>query len=187
MIRTRHVGRGGFTPVDGLFGALGFVAGLGAAIYGYTLFPSLALAIFVFAAVAYLVGRAVPDVITEERKVQRAAYFVLLPAVGAAVVYASYLLWEGMWLAVILGFVAGSIAQALLGRALFPKVRKEEQAEELDWTGIRPEEWGEPGPEDLGYRWWRRVHAHGPQGTQSWRRFHGDEAGRGEKSTRRVR
>jgi hypothetical protein len=187
MIRTRHVGRGSVTPVDAVFGGLGFVAGLGAAIYGYTLFPSLALAIFVFAAVSYLVGRAVPDVITDERKVQRAAYFALLPAVGAAVVYAGYLLWEGMWLAVILGFVAGGIAQALLGRALFPKVRKEE-AKELDRAGIRPEGWGEPGPEDLGYRWWRRVHAHGPQGSQSWQRFHGDEAVRGEKqSTRRVR
>ena len=188
MIRTRHIGRGSFTPVDAVFGALGFVAGLGAAIYGYTLIPSLALAIFIFAAVSYLVGRALPDVITEERKAQRAAYFALLPAVGAVVVYASYLLWEGIWLAVILGFVAGGVAQALFGLALLPKVRKEERAEELDRAGIRPEEWGEPGPDDLGWRWWRRVHAHGPQGTQSWRRFHGDEAVRGEKqSARRLR
>ena len=167
---------------------LGFVAGLGAAVYGYALFPSLALAIFVFAAVSYLVGRALPDVITEDRRLQRVAYLALLLAVGSVVVYASYLLWEGMWLAVILGFVAGGIAQAVVGRTLFPQVRKEEEAEELDRAGIRAEEWGEPGPEDLGWRWWRRVHAHGPQGTQSWERFHGDEAAGGEKqSARRVR
>lgn len=175
MIRTRHGGRRNFTPVDAVFGALGFIAGLGAAIYSYTLLSSLALAIFVFAVVSYLAGRALPDVISEDRKVQRAAYFALLPTVGTAALYASYLLWEGMWLAVIFGFVAGGIAQALLGRALFPQVRKEEVAEERERAGIRPEEWGEPGPndfvyrgngwylgpDDLGYRWyrwWRRRH-----------------------------
>jgi fatty acid desaturase len=126
--------------VAAVFGALGFVFGLGAAIYGYSLLPSLALTVFVFAAVFYLVGRALPDVITEERKAQRAAYFTLLPAVGAVEVYAGYLLWGGMWLAVILGFVAGGVAQVLLGRALFPRVREEEEAEELERAGMRPEE-----------------------------------------------
>ncbi len=33
-------------PLDALFGGVGFVAGLAAAIYGYTLFFSLALALF---------------------------------------------------------------------------------------------------------------------------------------------
>jgi hypothetical protein len=175
MTRTRHGGRGGFTPVDAVFGVLGFIVGLGAVLYGYTLIPSLALAIFVFVVVSHLVGRALPDVITEDRKVQRAAYFALLPTVGTAALYASYLLWDGMWLAVILGFVAGGIAQTLLGRTLFPQVRKEEGAEERDRAGIRPEEWREPGPNDLvyrgngwylgpddlgyrWYRWWRRRH-----------------------------
>ena len=160
MIGTRNDGRGGFTPVDAVFGGLGFIAGLGAAIYGYTLFPSLALALFVFAMVSYLVGRALPDVITEARKVQRIAYFALLPAVGTAALYASYLLWQSMWLAVILGFVSGGIAQALLGWALFPKVRKEEAEEDLDRAGIRPED---------------RFHIHGGPGSQSYKRFHGDK------------
>jgi hypothetical protein len=191
MIRTRHVGKGSFTTVDAVFGVLGFVAGLGAAIYGYALFPSLALAIFVFAAVSYLVGRGLPDVITEDLKAQRAAYFALLPAVGAVVVYASYLLWEGMWLAVILGFVAGGAAQALLGRTLFPMVRKEEQAEELDRAGIRPEEWGEPGPDDLAYRgerWYLGPHDIGYRWYSRWRRHHAevDHNGGAERSTRRV-
>jgi hypothetical protein len=103
----------------------------------------------------------------------------LLPLCGTTALYASYLLWESMWLAVILGFVGGGIVQALLGWALFPKVREEEAAEDLDRAGIRPEEWGEPGPEDLGWR--VRIHAHGGEGSPSWDRFHGDDAVRGEK------
>jgi hypothetical protein len=65
MIGTRYGGRGGFTLLDAIFGGLGFIAGLSAAIYGYTLLPSLALALFVFAMVSYLVGRALPDLITK--------------------------------------------------------------------------------------------------------------------------
>ena len=152
MIGTRNSGRGSFTPVDTVFGGLGFIAGLGAAVYGYTLFPSLALAIFVFAMVSYLVGRALPDVIIEPRKAQRVVYFALLPAVGTATLYASYLLWEGMWIAMFSGFVGGGVAQVLVGRVLSPKGRKEEAGEDLDRAGIRPEEWGEPGPDDFGYR-----------------------------------
>ena len=179
MIGTRYGGRGGFTPLDAIFGGVGFIAGLAAAIYGYTLLPSLALALFVFAMVSYLVGRALPDLIAETRKVQRAVYFTLLPLFGTVTLYASYLLWESMWLAAILGFVGGGLVQTLLGWALFPKVRKEEAAEDLDRAGIRPEEWGESSPDDLGWR--GRIHAHGSEGSPSWERFHSDEADCGEK------
>ena len=139
-------------------GSVGFIAGLGAAIYVYTLSPSLALVLFVFAMSSYLVVRALPVTISEARKVQRMAYFALLPAAGTVALYAIYLLWESMGLAVISGFVGGGIAQALLGRALFPKVRKEEADEDLDQSGIRPEKWGELGPDELGYRWCQHRH-----------------------------
>jgi hypothetical protein len=175
MVGTRNDSGRSIEPLDVLFGGVGFVAGLAAAIYGYTLFFSLALALFFFAMVSYVVGRALPDVITEPHRVRRIAYFALLPMIGTIVLYASYLLWESMWLAVILGFVGGGIVQALVGWALLPQIRKEEAEEELDRAGIRPEEWGEPGPYDLGWRWRTRLHAHGGEGSRSWKRFHGDK------------
>ena len=72
------------TPVHSVLGEIAPAVGLAAAVYGYTLFASLALAIVVFATVYYVVGRAAPDVITEAHKVQRTLYFALLPVIGTA-------------------------------------------------------------------------------------------------------
>ena len=101
--------------MDAIFGGLGFIAGLAAAVYGYALLPSLALAIFALAAVSYPVGSALPDAIADERRVR--------PTPPSAHGRRRGRLGE-------LPLVAGGVTRALLGRALFPRARGGEETTE---------------------------------------------------------
>ena len=140
----------GWLPMS-LHAALGLAgSALGLVAAGFTLdrVPHWELPVFVFAMVYYVVGRALPDLVTEPHKMQRAFYFGLLPAVGSLTLYAAFQAWGHMWLAVLLGFAVGCTAQALLGRTVVPAVSAEEQAADAkEW--LHTETWGDAGPHDL--------------------------------------
>ena len=105
---------------------LGFAAGFAAAIYSHSLYPDGWLAFFVFAMVVYTFGWGLAQVFTHPSPVRRALYFALEPLLSASVLYASFQLGAPMWLAVILGFVAGGMLHTVLSWALVPLVAAEE-------------------------------------------------------------
>lgn len=105
---------------------LGFAAGIAAAIYSHSLYPDGWLAFFVFAMVVYTFGWGLAQVLTHPKHVQRALYFALEPILSAGVLYASFQLGAPMWLAVILGFVAGGMLHTVFTWVLVPRVAAEE-------------------------------------------------------------
>lgn len=122
--------RGSKRTLQAVFGLLGIVAGVLAAIAAYLwIDSSYALAVYAFLLVAFLVGRGIADVITDPHKARRALYFLLQPAIATAIVYGAYGLWGRWWLAVLLGFVGGAIVAGALGPVLFPRIHQEEQAD----------------------------------------------------------
>ncbi len=112
--------------IRSVFGLLAWIGGIGAAIYAFRWMSSYALAIFVFLMVLHIVGRGIPDVITDPQKIQRVLFFALYPAMCTAVVYYTYRWWGRMWLAVILGVVLGAVLSGVAGAVLFPRVAQEE-------------------------------------------------------------
>jgi hypothetical protein len=113
---------------EAVFGVLGILAGIAAAVAAYYwIADSFALAIFAFLLAAQLVGRGLGDVISDPRKVRRTLYFLLGPALSTAILYGVYLLWERWWLAAVVGFVGGVILSRLLALFLFPQIDREEQ------------------------------------------------------------
>lgn len=113
--------------IRAVFNLLAWIGAIAAAFYAYRWISSYALAIFVFLMVMHIVGRGIPDVITDPNKIQRVLFFALYPAICAALVYFTYQWWGRMWLAVILGLVLGAIFNGLAGAVLFPRVYREEQ------------------------------------------------------------
>jgi hypothetical protein len=112
--------------IRAVFSLLAWIGAIAGAIYAYRWMSSYALAIFVFLMVVHVVGRGIPDVITDPNKIQRVLFFALYPAICTAVVYYAYQWWGRMWLAVILGLVLGAILSAIAGTVLFPRVAQEE-------------------------------------------------------------
>jgi hypothetical protein len=110
-----------------VFGLLGFAGGVAAAIYAYTVADSIWLSIFVFGAVAYVVGRALCDVITDDHKLLRILYFSVLPVASIAILYVTYEAWEKWWLAVVLGIVGGQLLSAVIWKTFFPRIHGEEE------------------------------------------------------------
>lgn len=109
-----------------LFGFLALVAAVGGAIYAYTLEGSVWLSLFVAVFAVHLVGRAGADLVTDPDKLQRALYFLLLPALATAVLATTHALWETWWLSTLLGLVGGIVLNAILAPRLFPRVHREE-------------------------------------------------------------
>jgi hypothetical protein len=134
------------TPVHFVLGVMGFVVGIVAAIYSYKLLPSAWLALFVFAQAVYLVGRGLPDVIIKSLRLQRAIYYLLLPVFCSAILYIMYQPWGVMWVAVIVGLVAGSVLHWVVARLFLPDVaRKEHPPEKIN---LHEERWREPARYD---------------------------------------
>ncbi len=106
---------------------LGVAAGIAAAIYTHGRDPDGWLTFFVFAMVTYTFGWGLAQVITRLYRVQRALYFALEPVLSTSVLYAALRFGTPMWLAVILGFVAGGMLHTVLGWALLPQVTAEEE------------------------------------------------------------
>jgi hypothetical protein len=107
---------------------LGLALGIVAWVYASQQWSSQFLGFFAFAQIAYLVGHGAPEVITRPKRLHRALYFALLPALCVLVLYWVYTSWGMvMWLAVLLGFVAGGLAHTLVALVLLPDIVAEEE------------------------------------------------------------
>jgi hypothetical protein len=127
---------------------VGFVAGIVCAIAAYDREPSFLLAVFVFFTASFLIGRALPDVLTKPHPFRRALYLLLLPALCAGVLTGTYLLVHRMWLAVLVGVIVGRALHRLLGGLLFARI----VAERPGWTRFGP-----PARDDAVPGRWRRL------------------------------
>ena len=117
---------GGSKAVQALFGLLGIIAAIAAGIYTYGQEESVWLAIWVAGAALYIVGRALPFVITADKRVRRTLYFLLFPALAGAILYFAHEAWDKWWLAAVVSWVGGFILNALLAPRLFPGIHAEE-------------------------------------------------------------
>lgn len=109
-----------------VFGWIGAASAVAAGLYTQSRWGSIWLAIFVGLLTMQIVARAIPDVVTDDRKFRRAVYFLLGPAVASGFFYASYQLWETWWLASVVGLLGGWIVGGLLQVLLFPGIHREE-------------------------------------------------------------
>jgi hypothetical protein len=113
------------------FGLLSVLAAIGGALYAYRVEDSIWLSLFVAVLALQLVGRAVPDVLTDPQKVRRALYFLLLPALATGALAGVYELWERWWLSVLAGLLGGLVLNAILAPRLFPRIHREETLDSL--------------------------------------------------------
>jgi len=123
-------GRQGLAAQAG-FGLLAFAGAIGGGIYAYTLESSIWLSLFVALLALHIVGRGIPDVITDPDKLLRALYFLLGPALATGVLYATYELWEQWWISALLGIVGGVVLNAILAPRLFPRIHGEETLDSI--------------------------------------------------------
>ena len=121
--------------VRGLFGLLALAAALAGGWYALEQTSSWALAAFVFLIVSNVIGRGIPDVITDPDKGRRIAFFGLPPALGVCALVGAYWLWETWWLAVTIGFLAYFVGFAVASVAL-PRIAAEEHADDLSRMGF---------------------------------------------------
>jgi hypothetical protein len=111
------------------FTLAGLMAGVGAALLAWRQWDSIPLAIFAFFVANAYVGRGLGDVVTDQAKGRRLAYFTLQPLCQIGVLYGTYLLWEIWWLAAVLGFFVGLVLWSVLATVLFPSIHGEEVAD----------------------------------------------------------
>jgi hypothetical protein len=104
-----------------------FGLGIAAAVLATQEISSFWLGLYAFVLTMHVVGRGLGQVITKPHRFQRAVYFALMPAASIPVVWATYGAWGHMWIAVLLGFVSGAVAERTLGRLLVPRIRAEEE------------------------------------------------------------
>ena len=124
--------------VRGVFGLLAIAAVITAAIYSYGQEESIWLSIFVAGAAGFIVGRVVPDVITDSKKVRRTLYFLLFPAIAVAILYLTYQAWETWWLAVMVSWVGAFILNGILAPLLFPGIHREETEDTVErWRELK--------------------------------------------------
>jgi hypothetical protein len=121
--------------VRGIFGLIALVASIAGAWYAYDVTSSWALAVFVLLIGANVVGRGIPDLITDPEKGKRLGFFGIPPVLAVVALAGSYWLWTTWWLAVTIGFVFFFVGQFLV-TMLFPKVAKEEAADNAAQLGI---------------------------------------------------
>lgn len=122
-----------------VFGALALATAVVAGIMTYNRTDSAWPAVFAALIALQIVSRAIPDVITDSKKVRRALYFGLGPGLGTAVFYFSYQTWETYWLSFVLGLFGGAILVGILGPLLFPAIHREEKADSARRWGINKE------------------------------------------------
>ena len=116
--------------LQALFGLLGLAAGVVGAIMIYGRTSSWAAVIFVFVLATYLIGRGIPDVITEGHRIRRALYFLVTPAVATGVLYLSLRWWDRWWLAVLLALTVGATLGAIISFILFARIAQEEMMDD---------------------------------------------------------
>lgn len=112
-----------------LFGVLGISAAIVVGIWMYDRTDSAWPAVFAALIALQIVARAVPDLITDSKRIRRALYFALGPVVVSLIYYYSYQVWETHWLSFVLALFGGGILVAILGPLLFPAIHREEKAD----------------------------------------------------------
>jgi hypothetical protein len=112
--------------LQGLFAMVALLAGGAAGFLAYRWSSSWALVIFAFLMTTYFVARAIPDLITDEQRVRRLAFFLAMPAVATGVLALTHVWWDRWWLSVLLALTAGLVLGALLANVLFPRIAREE-------------------------------------------------------------
>jgi uncharacterized membrane protein YfcA len=110
-----------------VFGLVAWIGGVAAGVYIYNRVSSWILGVFTFFMLVHIVGRGIPDVITDPHKIQRALFFTLLPVASTGVLYFTYRWWDRMWLSVLLGLIVGGTLNTVVGALLFPRIFQEEQ------------------------------------------------------------
>lgn len=115
--------------IHAVFNLIGMLAAAGAAYLAWDLSGSIALAIFVFFATNYFVGRGVGDLVTDDRKVKRFFFFALPVVIDSALIYLTYQWWDKMWLSVLIGVFVGAAVWAPTALIGFPDIQNEEQAD----------------------------------------------------------
>jgi len=118
--------------IRAVFSIIGFIAAIGAGIYSYTRIGSWALAIFTYLLVQFIVGRAVPDLITDPNKIKRFIFFALHPAMAVGLLYITYLWWEMWWLSALIGYLVGIFLARLIGGIIMPRVAVEEARDDQE-------------------------------------------------------
>jgi hypothetical protein len=113
--------------VHAVFSLIGLLAGAGAAFVAWEMSETISLPIFAFFAVNYLVGRGVGDLVTDDKKIKRFAFFFLPVVIDSVLLYLTYQWWGLMWLAVIVGFVLGAAVWAPVAVLAFADINEEEQ------------------------------------------------------------
>jgi hypothetical protein len=121
--------------VRGIFGLIALVASIAGAWYAYEVTSSWALVIFVFVVGSYVVGRGIPDLITDPEKGKRLGFFGIPPVLAVAALAGSYWLWTTWWLAVTIGFVFFFIG-VVIGTMAFPKIAEEEAEDNASQIGV---------------------------------------------------
>jgi peptidoglycan/LPS O-acetylase OafA/YrhL len=119
-----------------VFGLLGIVAAIAAGFWMYDRADSAWPAVFVALIVLQIVARAIPDLITDSKRIRRALYFALGPVVAGALFYFTYQWWDTYWLSFVLGVLGGGILVAIMAPLLFPGIHKEEKADSASRWGV---------------------------------------------------
>lgn len=110
---------------------LGVLLGMGLGILTYVLTDSWPLAIFVYLCGYFVLGRALPSLITDPHKVKRLIFFALYPILATGILFLTYWLWEIWWLSALLGFLGGWIIAPIIAAITMPEILEEENEEDL--------------------------------------------------------
>jgi hypothetical protein len=110
---------------------LAFAAAIGGGVLSYAIESSIWLSLFAGVVVLQLVGRGIPDLITDPDKPRRALYFLLGPALATGILALTYGLWGRWWLSVLLGTVGALPLNAILAPRLFPRIHGEETLDSI--------------------------------------------------------
>ena len=115
--------------IHAVFSLLGVLAGAGAAYLAWQQVGSVALTIFAFLAANYFVARGLGDVVTDDQKVKRFVFFLMPVLIDSALIYLTYQWWGLMWLAVLVGFLVGTVVWAVVASLAFADIQSEEDAD----------------------------------------------------------
>lgn len=122
-----------FRTVSGVFAAIGALA---TAVIVHRWLGSWWLDLFVFTEVNYVVGRAVPDLVTEPERWRRGVFFALGPILSTAVLLVAWGLSERMWVAVVVGLVVGPVLRTAAGLVGLRDILADETARDLGLVDV---------------------------------------------------
>lgn len=110
---------------------VGMLFGIGVGILTYVLTDSWPLAIFVYLLGNFVVGRALPSLISDPEKVKRLIFFSLYPALATGILFLTYWFWEIWWLSALLGFLGGWLLAPMIAAFTMPGILEEESEEDM--------------------------------------------------------